>query len=212
MNFFKLDPGKKAVKEAKQDKKQAYKVTEMVGDLAKCEDFFISVIRNECINIEKRRKLRVSDREEKGRVRDAVIGFLAVEELALDLPSVQSEQMLDKALGRLSRITLKMQLLAPGTPSIGMREIFKEMDVKQDNSVEPVPLTLRAKMVDEIFLDKLIQGTLEGRNIKNLIHKLLENYVERIGNDDNTGTPDFTDYVDDIAVDTELLEEFENLR
>ncbi len=212
MNIFKQDPGKKIVKEVKKDKKQAYKVMEMSGDLAKCEDFFINVIRNECINIERRRKLRVSDREEKGRVRDAVIGFLAVEELALDLPSVQSEQMLENALGRLSRITMKMQLMAPGTPSIGMKDIFKEINSKLDNSVEPVPLALRAELVDEIFVNQLIQGTLEGRNIKNLIHKLLESFVESGSSDDTAGKVDFTQYEDNTVVDSELLEEFETLR
>lgn len=211
MIFYKPDPKKATMKELAKETKQSNKVTELTGELAKCEDFFLSVIRAASVNIEKRRKLRVSDRNERDQVRDAVIGFLATEELDLDLPTLRNEQKLDQAVMRLTKITLKMQLMAPGVPSIGMKDVFHEMNQNQDVSLEPSALSMRAGLVDEGFVNKLVEGVLEGRDIKKLIHKLLEDYVEINAEQGSSDGPDFTQYEDLPAGNEELLKQFEEL-
>ena len=65
MNIFKPDPKKATIKELEKEKKQSSKFTHLTGELARCDDFFVNVIRTASVNAEKRRKLRVSDRSDR---------------------------------------------------------------------------------------------------------------------------------------------------
>lgn len=211
MNIFKPDPKKATIKELEKEKKQSSQFTHLTGELARCDDFFVNVIRTASVNAEKRRKLRVSDRSDREQVREAVIGFLAVEELDMDLPTLKNEQKLDQAISKLTKITLKMQLMAPGVPSLGLKDIYREMDPEKVTGLEASSLSLRAGLVDDIFVNKLINGVLEGRNIRDLIHKLLEDYVENDADQVSSDKPDFTQYEDLPVGNEDVLKQYEDL-
>lgn len=211
MFFFKPDPKKDTIKELEKEKKQSSKFTNLIGELARCEDFFVNVIRTASVNADKRRQRRVSDKADRDQVREAVIGFLAVEELELDLPMLKNEQKLDQALSKLTKITLKMQLMAPGVPSIGLKDIYREMDSEQSIDLEASSLSTRANLVNDDFVNKLIKGVMGGGNIRELIHRLLEEYVENNSGETASDKPDFTQYEDTPVKNEDLLKQYEDL-
>ena len=129
----------------------------------------------------------------------------------MDLPTLKNEQKLDQAISKLTKITLKMQLMAPGVPSLGLKDIYREMDPEKVTGLEASSLSLRAGLVDDIFVNKLINGVLEGRNIRDLIHKLLEDYVENDADQMSSDKPDFTQYEDLPVGNEDVLKQYEDL-
>lgn len=213
MSIFKPNPIQATIREIEKLSNNSYKVAKISGELERCEDYFIGVISDESVNVYKRKKLKMSVKHEKDRIRDAVIGFLAVEEVTLDLASLESDQNIERALRRLQMILIRMNFLSYGSPSMGMGDIYEEMNREMPGSGEPtVMLSARADMVNADFVNKLIDGVLLGTGVKMQIHNLLSSFAEVPDEAPYTTEVDFRQYADEKELDRAVLEKFENMR
>lgn len=132
-------------------------LAEMSGQLGMCERNFENIIRVSRLNAIKRRAAQLSDAGEKERIRDAALGLLAVQEARFDLSSIATSQDLERSMKRLSSILRQMYRMDHYI-SVTSGDLKKSRGVTFDSTVEQDLFTDRAQMVDERFVERIIQG------------------------------------------------------
>lgn len=147
----------KEMKKVKKDTDLAIAIAEYAAKLAGSKDVFERTITLERLNVLERRKNRVSDAACKERIHDAAVGLLAVQEAEFELRSVSNARELESAMKSLEKVLKCMYRLDPGT-SITKGEVRKSRGLEFDDTAEPVTYADRAALVDERFVENLIQG------------------------------------------------------
>lgn len=212
MSIFKPDPIKAKIKAIRKETDRAVAISKIAGELAVCEDFFCNVIYKESLLAEKRRDARLPDHAQKERVHDAIVGVLATEESAFDLESLSSDQNLDSVTRRLAMILVKMQCMTPGEIAISPKEFYREMGLNTDDSVAPITFSYRSNLVDETFVNKMIDGVILGMSVKPLIKKLLDLPQDTTPAKESTPTYDFSKPAENPDTNNDVVNEFSNMR
>ena len=104
-----------------------------------------------------RREKRIGDAAQKSRIHDAAVGLLAVEELELELQGAGQAVDLAKAQKRMTSIIRQVHRL-DSQSEITKKDYQAQLNVGFDDTNETEAFTERADMVDEQFVEYLIQG------------------------------------------------------
>ena len=140
-------------KEADRQAKLNMTIAEQYGALASCRDTFERVIAMDRLNALERREKRIGDAAQKSRIHDAAVGLLAVEELELELQGAGQAVDLAKAQKRMTSI-----IRLDSQSEITKKDYQAQLNVGFDDTNETEAFTERADMVDEQFVEYLIQG------------------------------------------------------
>lgn len=144
-------------KEADRQAKLNMTIAEQYGALASCRDTFERVIAMDRLNALERREKRIGDAAQKSRIHDAAVGLLAVEELELELQGAGQAVDLAKAQKRMTSIIRQVHRL-DSQSEITKKDYQAQLNVGFDDTNETEAFTERADMVDEQFVEYLIQG------------------------------------------------------
>lgn len=147
----------KVRKEADKKAKKSMTVAEYYAILGTCKDTFERTIRTERLNVLERRERRVGDAKQKSRIYDAAVGLIAIEEAEIELRGAVQASDLAKAKKKLGFVVRQIGKINPDT-SISKKEIKEKMGVAFDDSNETETFIERAELVDEQFVEYLIQG------------------------------------------------------
>lgn len=142
-------------KEADRQAKLNMTIAEQYGALASCRDTFERVIAMDRLNALERREKRIGDAAQKSRIHDAAVGLLAVEEL--ELQGAGQAVDLAKAQKRMTSIIRQVHRL-DSQSEITKKDYQAQLNVGFDDTNETEAFTERADMVDEQFVEYLIQG------------------------------------------------------
>ncbi|MCD7919578.1 MAG: hypothetical protein LUG45_05800 [Clostridiales bacterium] len=148
----------KTVKKIRQRQEHAQTIAAYAAQLEECRLFFQHTVDSSRLNVLRRREARVSDAMEKERIHDAVIGLLAVEEAKLDLSSISSAKDMDYAMRNLEKILRQMYRMNAGSTSLTKKELRENMGMEFEDTMEPITFSSRAELVDERFVERVIQG------------------------------------------------------
>ena len=96
------------LKEIRQRDDLIKTVSQMSSQLDHCQRAFDNAIRISRINALRRRQAHLSDAGEKERIRDAVVGQLAVQEAKFDVNSIVTAQDMEIAMKKLGGILRQM--------------------------------------------------------------------------------------------------------
>lgn len=94
---------------------------------------------------------------EKERIRDAVVGQLAVQEAKFDVNSIVTAQDMEIAMKKLGGILRQMYRMDHNV-SVTKKDLKEARNLQFDNTVEPIAFSERAALVDERFVERIIQG------------------------------------------------------
>ena len=136
------------LKEIRQRDDLIKTVSQMSSQLDHCQRAFDNAIRISRINALRRRQAHLSDAGEKERIRDAVVGQLAVQEAKFDVNSIVTAQDMEIAMKKLGGILRQMY----------RKDLKEARNLQFDNTVEPIAFSERAALVDERFVERIIQG------------------------------------------------------
>lgn len=125
--------------------------------LGQCENSFNQTIQIERLNALQRRERRIGDAAQKQRIHDAAVGLLAAEEAQLALQSVTTAEDFSKALKKLGSVLRQLEKMDPST-TITKKDVRAETGMTFDDTNETAEFSERAEMVDEQFVENLIQG------------------------------------------------------
>lgn len=142
-------------KEADRQAKLNMTIAEQYGALASCRDTFERAMDR--LNALERREKRIGDAAQKSRIHDAAVGLLAVEELELELQGAGQAVDLAKAQKRMTSIIRQVHHL-DSQSEITKKDYQAQLNVGFDDTNETEAFTERADMVDEQFVEYLIQG------------------------------------------------------
>lgn len=145
------------LKEISRRESRAKMVAEMAGQLDQCKRAFRTDIQTSRLSALRRRQAHLTDNAEKERIRDDVIGLLAVEEAEFDLNSIATAQDMERAMKRLSGLLRQMYRMNRNI-SVTSKELKESRNLEFDNTVEPVAFSARAELVDERFVERIIHG------------------------------------------------------
>ena len=148
---------KEVIKERDRSEKQSMKIAEYYGILGMCKETFEKTITTERLNALERREKRVGDASQKARIHDAAVGLLAIEETELELQSAALASDFQRAQKKLGYVIKQMSRLDPKT-SITKSDYLSVIGVGFDDSNETEDYVERADLVDEQFVEYLIQG------------------------------------------------------
>ena len=132
-------------------------LAEYGGSLELCKVAFEQTIRSETINARERRQQHIGDSMQKKMIYDAVIGLLAVEEADFELRSLHNIQTLDEAKGQINDVLRKMYRINHYL-SINGKQVKNSLNMEFDDTNAVVDFSSRAELVDEKFVEMLIQG------------------------------------------------------
>lgn len=212
MSLFKPDPIKAKIKAITNETNRANAINKIAGELALCDDYICNVINRESLLVEKRREAQLPDHDQKARIHDAIVNILAIEELRFELDSLTSDQALEEATRRLSWIMIRMQCMTPGNISIKPKDLYKQMGLNADDTVEPFIFPSRAELIDEAFVNQLIDGVTLGMSVKPLIKKLLAQPKASAASKESTPVYDFSEPSAQDQSNSDILSEFAKMR
>ena len=171
--MFERDPVKKTLNEIRKASDRGVAIARCHEELARCKQYFESVVRNESFNARKRAERRMPAGDQKDRIHDAVVGLLAVEEVTMDLKSIRSALELEEACKRMSKVMWKMLFMSDDGTLKTPGTVKKLFGVVIDDTEEPVTLSDRAELVDEGFIARMIQGVNEGSSVAEMMEELV---------------------------------------
>lgn len=145
------------LKEIRQRDDLIKTVSQMSSQLDHCQRAFDNAIRISRINALRRRQAHLSDAGEKERIRDAVVGQLAVQEAKFDVNSIVTAQDMEIAMKKLGGILRQMYRMDHNV-SVTKKDLKEARNLQFDNTVEPIAFSERAALVDERFVERIIQG------------------------------------------------------
>ncbi len=148
----------KTMKRIRQRQEHAQTIAAYAAQLEECRLFFQHTVDSSRLNVLRRREARVSDAMEQERIHDAIIGLLAVEEAKLDLSSISSAKDMDYAMRNLEKILRQMYRMNASSTSLTKKELRENTGMAFDDTVEPITFSSRAELVDERFVERVIQG------------------------------------------------------
>ena len=145
------------MKKLKANQNRTLKVAQYAGNLERCRMIFEQTIASERLMALERRKNNMSDQMQLARIRDAAVGLLAVQEVGMELRSVESaqdlaaaEKTMKKMLGKIYRMNHYL--------SITKKDLKNELGMQFDDTVETVDFSDRVELLDEAFIEDLVQG------------------------------------------------------
>lgn len=144
-------------KEVEKNRKQGMDVAECFALLSSCRDTFERTIRTERLNVLERRERRLGDAAQKSRIHDAAVGLIAVEEAEIELRGAVQASEMEKARKKMGAAVRQIGKLNPDT-GLTKQDVKNRMNVTFDDSNETEAFVERADMVDEQFVEYLIQG------------------------------------------------------
>ena len=151
----------KEMKKLAEKTSRTVRIGEYAGTLALCRQAFTQTITSERLNALERRRKYLSDAVQKTLIHDSVVGLLAVEEAEYELRSVQNIQNLETAQKDLYRVLRKLYRINHYLTLKG-RAVRDSLGMEFDDTNEPVTFSDRAELIDEKFVEEIIQGaTLE---------------------------------------------------
>lgn len=191
----------KEMKNLKKEKELAVAVAGYAGKLAGCRDTFEKTITLERLNVLERRKNRISDAAPKERIHDAAVGLLAVQEAEFELRTVSNTKELENAMKSLEKVLKCMHRLDSNT-SITARNLKDSRGLEFDDTSEPVLYSERAALVDERFVERLIQG----ESLEKCLKETAPSSVgyQGIGSAPKAGEVDFRSIPESDGMDEEI--------
>lgn len=149
------------LKKLEDKTKRTLILAEYSGSLALSKSAFQQTITTERLNALQRRERQMADSMQKQMIHDAVIGLLAIEEAEFELRSLYNMQDLQAAQKQISSVLSKMYRVNHYL-SINGKQVKNSLGMEFDNTIAEVNLDARAELVDEQFVENIIQGaTLE---------------------------------------------------
>lgn len=136
------------LKEIRQRDDLIKTVSQMSSQLDHCQRAFDNAIRISRINALRRRQAHLSD---------AVVGQLAVQEAKFDVNSIVTAQDMEIAMKKLGGILRQMYRMDHNV-SVTKKDLKEARNLQFDNTVEPIAFSERAALVDERFVERIIQG------------------------------------------------------
>ncbi len=153
--------------EAKE--KRTLKFAEYAGLLAQSKAAFERTLDIERLNALKRRKEGLSDITERSRIHDACIGLLAVQETEFELASARNAADFKQAEKNIKKLLGKLYYIA-SPDALSKKEYKANLGTDFEDAAEPVTFSERAEMVDEKFVEWIIQGYSMQECIKKSTH------------------------------------------
>lgn len=145
------------MKKLKKRTNRTMTVANYAGNLERCKMIFGQTIASERLVALERRKNNLSDQMQMARIRDAAVGLLAVQEVEMELKSVESaqdlayaEKSMKKMLGKIYRMNHYL--------SITKKDLKNELGMQFDDSVETMDFSDRVEILDEGFIEDLVAG------------------------------------------------------
>ncbi len=148
----------KTMKRIRQRQEPAQTIAAYAAQLEECRRFFQHTADSSRLKALRRREARGSDAMEKERIHDAIIGLLAGDEATLDLSSISSAKDMDYAKRNLEKILRQMYRMNASSTSLTKKELRENTGMAFDDTVEPITFSSRAELVDERFVERVIQG------------------------------------------------------
>ena len=145
------------MKELDRKGERTLAIAEATAKLEECKAFFERVIRTERLNALERRDRRIGDATQKARIHDAAVGLLAVEEAQLEMRSVTNAEEFGRCMKMLQSVLGQMTRMDPGA-SINKKDLKEQTGAFYDDTNATQTFTDRAALVDEQFVEYLIQG------------------------------------------------------
>ncbi len=152
-------------------------MAEYAGSLAQCKAAFQQTIMSEAASARQRRSHHIGDSVQKQQIHDAVVGILAVEEAGYELKSLENIQDMNAARDMLNSALRKMYKINHYL-SINGQEVSSHLDMEFDDTYANLDFTSRAELVDEKFVEALIQG------------ETVEYLLQKVNKAGDPGTPD----------------------
>lgn len=147
----------KVRKDIDKKAKQSMSVAEYYSILGSCKDTFETTIRVERLNALERRERRIGDAKQKSRIYDAAVGLIAIEEAEIELRGTVQASDLAKAQKKLGFVVKQIGKINPDT-SISKKDLKNLLGMDFDDSNATETFVERAELVDEQFVEYLIQG------------------------------------------------------
>ncbi len=144
-------------KEIDKKAQENMSIAEYYAILGSCKDSFEKTIRVERLNALERRDKRIGDASQKSRIHDAAVGLVAIEEAEIALKSVAQVSDLADAKKKLGFVVRQLGKLDPNA-SLSKKNLKSQMDFDFDDTGETESFIERAGLVDEQFVEYLIQG------------------------------------------------------
>ena len=145
------------LKEIRQRDDLIKTVSQMSSQLDHCQRAFDNAIRISRINALRRRQAHLSDAGEKERIRDAVVGQLAVQEAKFDVNSIVTAQDMEIAMKKLGGILRQMYRMDHNV-SVTKKDLKEARNLQFDNTVEPIAFSERAALVMSALWSALSRG------------------------------------------------------
>lgn len=186
---------KKQMKILEDKTKRTLSLAEYSGTLALCKSAFERTIQAERLNALARREQQMGDSMQKQMIHDSVIGLLAVQEAEFELKSLSNVQDLNAAQGQLEGVLRKMYRINHYL-SINGKQVKDNLGMEFDDTNAEVGFSSRADLVDENFVEKIIQGATVEECLKK-INNASKNSTTKAGMFDNPGDKG------DFSTDTE---------
>ena len=144
-------------KEIDKKARENMSIAEYYAILGSCKNSFEKTIRVERLNVLERREKKIGDASQKSRIHDAAVGLVAIEEAEIALKSAAQVSDMADAKKKLGFVIRQLGKLDPNTP-ISKQNLKSQMDFDFDDTGETEDFIERASLVDEQFVEYLIQG------------------------------------------------------
>lgn len=148
---------KAQLKKLEDKTKRTLILAEYSGSLALSKSAFQQTITTERLNALERRERQMGDSMQKQMIHDSVIGLLAIEEAEFELRSLYNMQDLHAAQKQITSVLSKMYRVNHYL-SINGKQVKNSLGMQFDNTNVEVNLDARAELVDEQFVENIIQG------------------------------------------------------
>ena len=144
-------------KDVNKKSKRSIDIAEYAALLETSKNTFERTIRIERLNALERREKRIGDASQKSRIHDAAVGLIAIENAEIELRSAAQAGDFADAKKKLGYVVRQINKLDPYT-DISKKDIKEKMGLTFEDSNETEGFVERAEMVDEQFVEYLIQG------------------------------------------------------
>lgn len=148
---------KKQMKLLEDKTKRTLCLAEYSGSLQHCKSSFQQTIRTERLNALERRQRQMGDSMQKKMIHDSAVGLLAIQEAEFELRSLYNVQELAAAQKQIDAVLRKMYRINHFL-SINGKMVRNSLDMEFDDTNAEVDFSSRAELVDEKFVERLIQG------------------------------------------------------
>ena len=148
---------KKQMKLLEDKTKRTLVLAEYSGSLQSSKSAFDQTIRTERLNALERRERQMGDSMQKQMIHDASVGLLAIQEAEFELRSLYNLQELGAAQKQIDSVLRKMYRINHYL-SINGKMVKNSLGMEFDDTNAEVDFSSRAELVDENFVERLIQG------------------------------------------------------